>query len=160
MRLRNLLLPVSALLGMLSGCGAGDCTLVGCAGGKTSLVVLGPNWSALEPAVHTLDVQLGDTSFTVTCDIAGLNCDTPEDLTGDLEIRVFISGEGQITVDIGSDFDSGDNLPDGYAVTVTRDGSVVTQEAAAFEFEESRPNGPDCPGVCRTTDGAFVFVEP
>ncbi len=162
MRRRHVLPSLSALLGLcaMPGCGAGECTLVGCGGEKTSVVVLGPNWSALEPAVHTLDVELGETTFRVTCDIAALRCEPVENLSGNLEINVFVSGQGQITIDVGSEFNTGADLPDGYTVTVTRDGNVVTEDEGSFEFEESRPNGPDCSPVCRTTDGAFVFVEP
>ncbi len=148
-----------ACLPFFDGCDSGSCTLAGCSGGSAQLIVLGPNWDELEPVVHQLDVTLDDTSFTVTCDIAQLQCDAPVDVRGDLPLNVFVRGDGQIVIDVGDEFGSGEELPEGYAVTVTREGTVVTEDSGSFVYTETRPNGPDCQPVCRNTDGAFVMVE-
>lgn len=148
-----------ACLPLVPGCTGTTCTLVGCSGGSAQLIVLGPNWDELEPVVHQLDVTLDDTSFTVTCDIAQLQCDDPVDVSGDLPLNVFVRGDGQIVIDVGDEFGSGEELPDDYAVTVTREGTVVTEDSGSFVYAETRPNGPDCQPVCRSTDGAFVMVE-
>ena len=148
-----------ALLPLVPGCAEGSCTLLCCGGGKAQLIVLGPNWGELEPTVHRLDVTLDDTMFTVTCDLAQLQCDAPEDVVGDTPVNVFVRGQGQIVIDIGDDLGSSRDLPDDYAVTVVRGGSVVTEDEGSFVYMESRPNGPDCDPVCRSTDGAFVMVD-
>ena len=148
-----------ACLPLVPGCDVKSCTLAGCSGGSAQLIVLGPNWDELEPLVHQLDVTLDDTSFSVTCDIAELQCDDPVDVSGDLPLNVFVRGDGQIVIDVGNPDDSGQELPDDYSVTVTREGTVVTEDSGSFVYAENRPNGPDCAPVCRSTDGAFVMVD-
>ncbi|MCR9159858.1 MAG: hypothetical protein ACE37F_05875 [Nannocystaceae bacterium] len=156
---RSAAFALLACLPLVPGCNTSTCTLVGCSGGSAQLIVLGPNWGALEPVEHRLDVSLDDTSFTVSCDIAQQTCDGPVVRSGDLPLSVFIRGEGQIVIDIGDEFGSSDALPDDYAVTVTRAGTVVTDDSGSFVYTQTRPNGPDCEPVCRSTDGAFVMVE-
>lgn len=55
--------------------------------------------------------------------------------------------------------DDGTLLPDDFEVEVSVGGSLVTQESGGFEYDEFKPNGPDCAPTCRNSDGAFIFVE-
>ena len=70
---------------------------------------------------------------------------------------MFVTTNNQIRINVTA----GDTtqLPDDFRVAVSVGGSEVAQESGAFEYDESQPNGPGCGSTCRSSDGAFVFVE-
>ena len=151
------LVTTSVLL--LPACGSRDCTLVGCANEPVSVVLLSPNWMPLEPAVYGLVFKLDGSGFAATCTVSDgeQSCVPVEGLAADFDVAVFVTTNNQIRINVTAD-DSA-LLPEDFQVEVSVGGSLVTEESGSFEYDEFRPNGPDCAPTCRNSDGAFVFVE-
>lgn len=143
----------------LPACSSRDCTLVGCDNQPVSVVLLSPNWMPLEPAVYRLEFMLDGSGFFTTCTVSQSeqSCVPVEGLAADFEVAVFVTTNNQIRINVTADDNT--QLPDDFQVAVSVGGSLVTEESGTFEYEEFQPNGPDCAGLCRNSDGAFVFVE-
>lgn len=143
----------------LSACADRSCTLVGCVSEPVTVVLLSPNWMPLEPAVYELAFELNGARYTTTCSAtpAEQSCDSVAGEPQDFGVSVFVTTNNQIRINVTSD--TPDLLPDDFRVEVSVAGSLVVEESGAFEYDESQPNGPGCEPTCRSSDGAFVFVE-
>lgn len=143
----------------LSACADKTCTLIGCADEPVALILLGPNWMPLETAVYEVAFELDGVAYTTTCSATETeqSCEPAEGSTPDFDVSVFVTTNNQIRINVTAD--DRDQLPEDFRVDVLVGGSSVVEESGAFEYDESQPGGPGCGSTCRSSDGAFVFVE-
>jgi hypothetical protein len=121
-------LVVLPMLAMLVGCGAGGegsgaCTEIGCQPASAQVQIAG-----LPSTPAVVELCAGETCTTVRGSRRRLGrvvVDLPE--TAGEEVRVQIA------------------VRDG--------GNVIARDAALIPVQELRPNGPDCPPVCRFARG-------
>lgn len=154
------MLAVAATFALFfSACAEEDCTLIGCANEPVALILLGPNWMPLEPAVYELAFELDGVGYTTTCSAteAEQSCEPAQGSTPDFDVSVFVTTNNRIRINVT--VDDRNQLPDDFRVEVSVGGSPVVEESGAFVYDESQPNGPGCGSTCRSSDGAFVFVE-
>ena len=128
-----------ALLGLVGGCVLPRtmCTEIGCAGGLSVMLLSEEPLAdgAWEVAVTQQDGTSASCAFTVQggAITASQDCAALEVLEEDEGVRLqFLEVDGDVNV------------------TVTQDGAEQASEDFAPEYEEFRPNGPDCPPVCRS----------
>lgn len=154
-----MLAAAAGLAVALSACADQKCTLIGCANEPVALILLGPNWMPLQPAVYELAFELDGLGYTTTCSAteAEKACDPVQGSSPNLGVSVFVTTNNQIRINITADDRT--QLPEDFRVEASVGGSSVVEESGDFVYDESQPNGPGCGSTCRSSDGAFVFVE-
>ncbi|MCF6285863.1 MAG: hypothetical protein L3K26_11785, partial [Candidatus Hydrogenedentes bacterium] len=97
-----MLATVATFALVLSGCADKDCTLIGCANEPVALVLLGPNWMPLEPAVYALAFELDGVGYATTCSAAGTDqsCEPTQGSAPDFEVAVFVTTNNQIRINV------------------------------------------------------------
>jgi hypothetical protein len=116
-------LAVLLALGALAGCGgaeeSGACTEIGCQPAVAQVQIAG-----LPSTPAVVELCAGDECTTVRGSRRRLGrvvVNLPESAGKDVEVRVVVRSDGR----------------------------VIARDASAIPVEEWRPNGPDCPPVCR-----------
>ncbi len=127
-----------------SGCGIGlACTEIGC--DPNTSVTIRPASGEFEPGVYTVLIETDTTSSSCTFQIVDVcseeesRCLSESDCT-----MVFVADEAG--TESGNLFVDG--APAEFTVTATLAEAEVGKRTFTPDYQETRPNGPDCDPVC------------
>jgi len=139
------------------GCMSKECTLIGC---SSSLEV---RFTGATGKPGRYQVEMMADGASATCAITlPWTCETqPTCSAAALPWRLTLAGCA-----LGADRESLDGVlffekpPASLEFTVRRDDKVVGGGSAQPVYKESRPNGPDCDPVCRSTPAVAIEIAP
>lgn len=151
----------------LTGCPleSKSCTAIGCSDG--AFLTLAPGDAPWPEGSYAIELETPDAMHTCTITVPD---DLPEQpgsvltLPCEPQLSVSLMAEAVCTEQRSGDAISQsctpvpdrwslnatlEGTPDSLHVRVARDGAQVLEETLALDYEESRPNGPDCDPLCR-----------
>lgn len=122
------------------------CTLIGCIDGLTIDMPADQRW---EPGRYVFDVTLDGRSIRCTgalplktCEERSLTCNAGGVMITESGCAMPADSHGFGPIAIASG-------PSSIALTIRRDGQTIATGDWTPEYKTSRPNGPQCPPVCR-----------
>jgi hypothetical protein len=163
---------VASVAWWLGSCLEGhSCTEIGCSDAAT--FSFRTPTGAWQDGEYTLAIRADgtdyDCSFAVPDDLPEMGQPTPLDCMPELaayvmpevtcmEIRHDDAVSQSCTVIPGQYYVEASILgtPETVSVSLERDAEVVVEENVVLDYQESRPNGPDCEPLCRQATAAFT----
>ena len=148
MSVRAISLAAFLLVSVLApGCRERVCTLIGCANGFEIHLT------------RSAPLAAGSYGFQFVIDGRAVSCSLTLPTTS--QVQACAEGSG-VTVAAGPGAALGDvhidGTPESVLATVTHGAETIASGSFKPLYRESRPNGPECPPVCKNAEASLRFV--